>query len=246
MATLHAIGIIPARYASGRLPGKPLASIAGKPMVWHVLERARRAKRLERVVVATDDERIRDAVENRGGEVVMTAADHTSGTDRVAEVARQIESDVVLNIQGDEPLLEPGDLDRLVEALESEPEARIATLRSQATAEEYADPNAVKVVCDASGRALYFSRAPIPHRHRETRGPRWVHIGIYAFRRADLLDFAGLEPTDLELAEGLEQLRALQNGWRVQVLPAEGRFLGVDTPEDLERAREVLGQAASR
>jgi 3-deoxy-manno-octulosonate cytidylyltransferase (CMP-KDO synthetase) len=209
-------------------------------MVWHVVERARQARQLSRVLVATDDARIRDAVRERGGEAVMTSPDHPSGTDRVAEAAGGIDADVVLNIQGDEPLLDPGDLDRLVEALDGDEEARIATLRRPAEPEEMPDPNVVKVVCDAAGRALYFSRAPIPHRKGDAAAPRWVHVGVYAFRRADLLAFAEMPPAALEREEGLEQLRALEQGWAVRVVDAAGRFLGVDTAEDLERAEMLM------
>jgi len=171
LARDQAIGIIPARYASSRLPGKPLAPIAGKPMVWHVVERARQARNLDRVLVATDDERVRDAVAGLGGEAVMTAADHASGTDRVAEVARGLpEAAIILNIQGDEPLLDPESVDRLVQALRDEPALALATIRRPAAAAEMSDPNAVKVVCDGAGRALYFSRAPIPH-SRGSAGP---------------------------------------------------------------------------
>jgi len=239
----RAIGIIPARYASIRLPGKPLAVIAGKPLVCHVVERARSAHSLDRVLVATDDTRIRDVVEEFGGEVVMTSPDHTSGTDRVAEVARDLEAAIVVNIQGDELMLDSASLDRLVEALEDDESIGMATLRLPAGEEEMADPNVVKVVCDAGGRALYFSRAAIPHRFRGVEAPRWWHAGVYAFRRHRLLEFSELPPSALEMEEGLEQLRALENGWTVQVLDAQGDFLEVNTPDDLERARQVLESA---
>jgi 3-deoxy-manno-octulosonate cytidylyltransferase (CMP-KDO synthetase) len=211
-------------------------------MVWHVVERARRARKLSRVLVATDDARIRDAVRERGGEAVMTSPDHLSGTDRVAEAAGNIEADVVVNIQGDEPLIEPDDLDRLVEALDGDEGARIATLRRPAEPAEMPDPIVVKVVCNAEGRALYFSRAPIPHRTGDAAAPRWTHIGVYAFRRADLLAFAELPPAALEREEGLEQLRALEQGWAVRVVDAAGRFIGVDTAEDLKRAEMLMNE----
>jgi 3-deoxy-manno-octulosonate cytidylyltransferase (CMP-KDO synthetase) len=239
LARHRAIGIIPARYGSSRLPGKPLADIAGKPLVWHVLQRAGRAGSLDRVLVATDDARVCDAVRELGGEAVMTSPDHASGTDRVAEVARDLDTTIVVNIQGDE-LLEPGSLDRLVEALERDPSADLATLRLPLRDADLSDPNVVKVVCTTNGRALYFSRAPVPHRFRDPAARRWSHVGVYGFRRERLLEFATLPPTDLEREEGLEQLRALENGWSVQVVDAEGEFLEVNTPEDLERARQVL------
>lgn len=240
MARHRAIGIIPARYGSIRLPGKPLAVIAGKPLVWHVVERARSARSLDRVVVATDDERIRDAVEEFGGEVVMTSPDHTSGTDRVAEVARNLDAEIIVNIQGDELMLDSASLDRLVQALEDDESIGMVTLRLPAGEKEMANPNVVKVVCDAGGRALYFSRAAIPHRFRSAQAPRWRHVGVYAFRRHSLLEFTALPPSTLELEEGLEQLRALENGWKVQVLDAQGEFLEVNTPDDLECARQVM------
>ncbi len=243
MARHRAIGIIPARYGSIRLPGKPLAVIAGKPLVWHVVERARSARSLDRVLVATDDTRIRDAVEEFGGEAVMTSPDHTSGTDRVAEVALDLEAEIIVNIQGDELMLDGASLDRLVQALEDDDSIRMATLRLPAGEPEMADPNVVKVVCDSGGRALYFSRAAIPHRFRGAEAPRWSHVGVYAFRRRSLLEFTALSPTALEQEEGLEQLRALENGWTVQVLDAQGEFLEVNTPGDLERARQVLESA---
>ncbi|TDI13919.1 MAG: 3-deoxy-manno-octulosonate cytidylyltransferase [Acidobacteria bacterium] len=235
--------MIPARYASIRLPGKPLAVIAGKPLIWHVVERARSARSLDRVLVATDDTRIRDAVEEFGGEAVMTSPDHTSGTDRVAEVARNLEAEIIVNIQGDELMLDGASLDRLVQALEDDDSIGMATLRLPAGESEMADPNVVKVVCDSGGRALYFSRAAIPHRFRGAEAPRWSHVGVYAFRRRSLLEFAALPPSALEQEEGLEQLRALENGWTVQVLDAQGEFLEVNTPGDLERARQVLESA---
>lgn len=240
MARHRAIGIIPARYGSSRLPGKPLAVIAGKPLVCHVLERAERADRLEQVVVATDDHRIREAVEGLGGTVVMTSPDHVSGTDRVAEAAGGLEGEIIVNIQGDEMLLDPESLNRLVETLEEEPDIGLATLRTPADEAAMANPNIVKIVCDARGEALYFSRAAIPHPFRYNEAPRWSHIGVYAFRRHRLMEFTALSPTPLELLEGLEQLRALENGWRVKTIDADGEFLEVNTPADLERARQMM------
>ena len=240
MARHRAIGIIPARYGSSRLPGKPLADLAGKPLVWHVVERARRSHRLDRVLVATDDERIRDAVAERGGEAVLTSPEHRSGTDRVAEVARQLEAEFIINIQGDELLPDGDSLDRLVDALERDESIAMATLRLPAGEREMRDSNVVKVVCDGRGRALYFSRSAIPFRLRDAGAPRWSHVGVYAFRRTSLLEFSSLPPTALEREEGLEQLRALENGWAVQVLDAEGEFLEVNTPDDLDRARQAL------
>jgi 3-deoxy-manno-octulosonate cytidylyltransferase (CMP-KDO synthetase) len=204
------------------------------------LERAEQASRLEQVVVATDDHRIREAVEEHGGTVVMTSPDHVSGTDRVAEAARGLEGEIVLNIQGDEMLLEPESLNRLVEALEEEPDLGLATLRIPASDESMMNPNSVKIVCNSRGEALYFSRAAIPHPFRNAETPRWSHVGVYAFRRRQLMEFTTLPPTPLELQEGLEQLRALENGWRVKTIDAEGEFLEVNTPADLEHARQMM------
>jgi 3-deoxy-manno-octulosonate cytidylyltransferase (CMP-KDO synthetase) len=240
LARLQAIGIIPARYGSTRLPGKPLALIAGQPLVWHVVERARAARRLSRVVVATDHESILEAVRRRGGEAMMTSPDHQSGTDRVAEAARGCDADLIVNVQGDEPLLEADALDRLVALFDDDLELPLATLRRPAEAAEMGNVNVVKVVCDGRGRALYFSRAGIPHRRGEPTAGRWAHVGVYAYRREALFAFAALPPSPLEREEGLEQLRAIEAGWRIQVEAATGTFLGVDTPEDLERARRIL------
>lgn len=252
-ATMQSVGVIPARYLSSRFPGKPLTLIGGRALVQRVFERARTARRLSRLLVATDDDRIRLAVEAFGGEVMMTSPDHPSGTDRLAEVARRIQADVYLNIQGDEPLLDPRDLDRLVESMEADRSVEMVTLKEPlGSAEEAGNPDIVKVVCDASGRAIYFSRSPIPYVGRD--GPRgdadsavesrpWFrHVGIYAYRAGFLLEFASWATGTLERAERLEQLRALEHGRAIQVLPALGHYIGVDTPEDVavvERALQV-------
>ena len=243
-----ALGIIPARYGSSRLPGKPLVRLAGKPMVQHVWERARRARRLAGLVVATDDERIATVVAGFGGRAVMTSAAHASGTDRLAEVARATPAALYVNIQGDEPLLDPGDLDTLIDGLANDPGAPMGTLAAPlADPREAEDVNVVKVVCDASGRALYFSRARIPHpRHPEAiGGAAWRrHIGLYAYRRDFLLEFASWPPTPLERIEGLEQLRALERGCVIRVFPARGRYLAVDTQDDVFAVQTALGEGA--
>lgn len=246
---IRAVGVIPSRYAATRLPGKPLLPIDGKPMIQHVYERARAARALDRVIVATDDERILEAVRNFGGEGVLTSPHHRSGTDRVAEVARNLNAEVVINVQGDEPMLDAAGLDALVAAFERRPDLEIATLAHPITRpEDVGDPAAVKVVVDRDGFALYFSRLPIPFYRdgRETGGPlpgvHWRHLGVYAYRKPALLRFAALEPTPLEAAEALEQLRALENGMRILVLPTEQEAIGVDTPEDLERVRRLLAR----
>ena len=243
-----AIAVIPARYASTRLPAKALADIDGRPMVLHVLDRARRARRISRALVATDDTRIFEAVEPEG-EVMMTSPAHQSGSDRVAEVAAKTAAAIVVNVQGDLPLLEPSWIDVLVDRLRADPTVEIATLAVPvASRQELEDPNAVKVVTDGSQRALYFSRAPVPY-ERDDPGAFSAalhHVGIYAYRRDALLRFASLRPTRLEQVEKLEQLRALENGIGIGVVVVEDRPpLEVDTITDLERARAVLAEGAA-
>lgn len=239
--------VIPARYSSTRLPGKPLADIAGKPMIRHVYERAKLAARPAEVIVATDNELVFNTVEGFGGKAVMTAAHHPTGTDRLAEVAAKFATaDVIINVQGDEPLIAPEVIDQLAAVFDNAPpELVMATLMTSMDEDEYNNPAAVKVVTDLSGYALYFSRSLIPY-------PRVVHeamavnkhIGIYAYRREFLLKFAGLAPTPLERSECLEQLRALEHGYRIKVLKTDFKSVGVDTPEDLARINAILaGQA---
>ncbi|HEY8966943.1 MAG TPA: 3-deoxy-manno-octulosonate cytidylyltransferase [Candidatus Methylacidiphilales bacterium] len=245
--------VIPARYASTRFPGKPLVLIKNKPLIQWVWERASKSKLAAGVVVATDDERIARAVEYFGGEVAMTSPEHPSGTDRIAEVARQKgrKADLYLNVQGDEPLIEPKEIDRLIAAA-SESKAEMATLAHELDSEaEAANPNVVKVVRDAAGHALYFSRSPIPFwRDRaqagkgggtKEKGPvLWRHIGVYAYRAAALKKFVSLSPGTLERAESLEQLRALENGMRILVVPTKMRCQGVDAPADLALVQKFL------
>ena len=234
--------IIPARYASTRLPGKPLLRETGKPLIQHVYERAALARRASAVVVATDDPRILAAVESFGGKCAMTRADHPSGTDRVAEVAQGLEAGILVNLQGDEPLIDPADLDRLIGLLEDDPGAGMATLAAPIRDEEqWRNPNCVKAVCGDDGAALYFSRSPIPHVRDgvpdfAARPARLLqHVGIYAYRREFLLRFAALPPSPLEKLEKLEQLRALEAGCRIKVALVPRPTLGVDTPEDYRR-----------
>ena len=226
--------IIPARYASTRLPGKPLRDIAGKPMIVRVYERAIRAQRVHEVVVATDDERIRAAVEEHGGNAVMTRADHATGTDRLAEVAAQRpDCDLIINVQGDEPLIDPAVIDALVAPFEHDAALMMATAKTEITdAAEMENPNNVKVVADHTGNALYFSRARIPYA-RNAGAKVYKHIGIYAYRRDFLLAYAKMAQTELECSESLEQLRALENGYRIRVVETDAVFIGVDTEEDL-------------
>jgi 3-deoxy-manno-octulosonate cytidylyltransferase (CMP-KDO synthetase) len=248
--------VIPARYASSRLPGKPLLRQTGKYLVQHVYERACQAKCAAAVVVATDDSRIVAAVEKFGGRVMLTRRDHPSGTDRVAEVAEKLDADVLINLQGDEPLIEPSSLDLLAELLANNPAAEVATLAVPLRgADQWQAPNCVKVVCDGAGRALYFSRSPIPFVRDgkpdfAARPPRFLqHLGLYAYRRAFLIRLASLPPAPLEQLEKLEQLRVLAHGHAIQVGVVEQAGLGVDTYEDYERfvmmyRRKEAGRAA--
>lgn len=235
--------VIPARFASTRLEGKPLADICGKTMVQRVYERAMRAG-LSEVVVATDDERIMDAVGAFGGRAVMTSPDHASGTDRVAEAAESIRADIIVNLQGDEPLVEPGLIGAAVKPLTDDPGLPMSTLKTPITGEhEYLDPNAVKVVTDSKGFALYFSRSPLPYCRKGFAAlprPAYKHIGLYVYRRDFLFEFTKLSPTALELSESLEQLRALENGHKIKVVEVDYSPVSVDTPEDLERVRALV------
>jgi 3-deoxy-manno-octulosonate cytidylyltransferase (CMP-KDO synthetase) len=227
---LRTAAVIPARFAAQRLPGKPLLAETGKTLIQHVWERVRLAKSVSRVLVATDDARILDAVRAFRGEARMTRADHPSGTDRIAEVAASLDEEIVLNVQGDEPELDPGAIDALVELARSTV-APVATLACEFADADPADPAKVKVVRDLAGNALYFSRALIPHPRAAGARPL-LHVGMYAFRRDFLLKFPSLKPTPLEQTEKLEQLRVLEHGFRMAVgLTAPGPG-GIDTPED--------------
>ncbi|MCX7597390.1 MAG: 3-deoxy-manno-octulosonate cytidylyltransferase [Armatimonadetes bacterium] len=254
---MNIVGIIPARYASSRLPGKVLAEIAGKPMVQHVYEQARQARCLSEVIVATDDDRVCRAVADFGGRAEMTSPYHQSGTDRLAEVVSRIEADLIVNIQGDEPLLDPSVIEAAVAPFFSEPGLRMSTVATpiRELAEHLSD-SVVKVVLDRKGFALYFSRCPIPYFRLDSPSPwpqesrrqhpasqLWPlkHIGLYVYTRDTLMWFASLEPTPLEKTEKLEQLRALENGCPIRVVTVDYSPIGVDTPEDLERVRKLLG-----
>ena len=238
---LKIIGVIPARYASVRFEGKPLALLGGKPMVQHVYERAAEAELFERLVVATDDERIRQAVESFGGAAAMTSPEHRSGTDRAAEVAAAVDADIVVNIQGDEPFVSPRLFDQLVEPFHDRPGLEMTTLcRRIDDPALLSDPNAVKVVRDGAGYALYFSRSLIPHPRNPEEHVAWEHIGLYAYRREFLLEISRMEPTPLERTEALEQLRVLENGRKILVTPTADHIgLSVDTPADLAKARQL-------
>jgi 3-deoxy-manno-octulosonate cytidylyltransferase (CMP-KDO synthetase) len=239
---MSAVGLIPARHAASRFPGKPLAPIVGKPMIQHVWEGARQAKRLRAVIVATDDERIAEACSAFGAPVALTRPDHPTGTDRLAEVAAGLEDEIVVNVQGDEPLIRGFVIDAAVDALLAEPEAAMSTVVHAAEPEGLDDPNRVKAVLDRRGRALWFSRATIPYLRDPDAAPTWwQHVGLYVYRRPFLLDFVGLARTPAERAEGLEQLRALEHGFAIQAAVVEGwRSVPVDVPADVARVEAAL------
>lgn len=234
--------VIPARYSSTRLPGKPLADIAGKPMIQHVYERASKATRPEMVLVATDHQLVYDAVAAFGGKVMLTSPEHPTGTDRLAEVAQAYpDIDIIVNVQGDEPLIEPQIIDDLAGAFDNDDNLSMATLMTLMDESEYNNSSAVKVVTDLNGYAMYFSRSLIPFPRVKSEGFEvYKHIGIYAYRRDFLLKYAKLQPTPLEVSESLEQLRALEHGYRIKVLKTDFKSIGVDTPEDLELINKLL------
>lgn len=235
-----AVGIIPARLRSTRLPEKPLQDLGGAPLIVRVLERVRGAAAIHEIWVATDSPRIAEAVRAAGGGAIMTRPDLPSGLDRVAEAARSLTEEIIVNIQGDEPFVVAAGLDHLV-TLFKDPSVRIATMAAPFGADEdHADPNRVKVVLDRAGRALYFSRSPIPHVAGGDHSAL-LHVGVYAYRRETLFDLARLGPCPLERAERLEQLRALWNGIPIHVAVGDYGSLGIDTPEDLDRARRLYG-----
>jgi 3-deoxy-manno-octulosonate cytidylyltransferase (CMP-KDO synthetase) len=236
--------VIPARYGSTRLPGKPLVSLAGLPMIQRVYERAKLASTADRVIVATDDERIVRAVASFGGTARMTRPDHRTGTERVAEVAAHEKGDVFVNVQGDEPLLDPTAVDTAVNALLEEPAAAIATVATPIkTPADIMDPNVVKTVLDFDDNGIYFSRAPIPW-VRDTAGKIQVrhlkHLGLYVFQRNALLEYPTLPQGNLERIEQLEQLRWLENGWKIRVAEVEHDAISVDVPEDVARVEKLL------
>ncbi len=246
---MRVTAVIPARYASTRFPGKPLADLCGKPMIQWVVEGADRCRLVDRVIVATDDQRIAAAVTAFGGTAVMTRADHPSGSDRLAEVAAGLDSELIVNVQGDEPLIDPAMIEAAVAPLLADPAIPMGTLKTPLSSlEEFRNPNVVKVVTDRRGFALYFSRAPIPHPRdfADQLESRWAelatakHVGLYVYRRDFLLRFPTFVPTPLEEQEKLEQLRVLEHGYRIFVAATAQGVQGVDTPEDLVRVRDVL------
>jgi len=239
---MNVLGVIPARYQSTRLPGKPLADILGRPMIQWVYENVSRSALLDEVIVAADDDRVIAAVERFGGNAVMTSRDHATGTDRVAEVAGRYDARIVVNIQGDEPFVNPGMIDEIVQPLLEDESIPMSTLmHGIEDREDLHNPNVVKVVNDARGFALYFSRSIIPFPRHENLHRAYEHIGIYAYTKDFLLRYAKMSPTLLEKTESLEQLRVLENGFRIRVVQTEQDYipLSIDTKEDLKRAREL-------
>jgi 3-deoxy-manno-octulosonate cytidylyltransferase (CMP-KDO synthetase) len=241
-----AIAIIPARYESSRLPGKALADIAGRPMIEHVYRRTAAARSISSVIVATDDERIFQAVRGFGGDARMTSRAHQSGTDRIAEIAAGLTCTVVVNVQGDEPLIEPEMIDEAVAPFSSHDGLMMSTLRRRIDDEaDRTNPNVVKMVVDRNGFALYFSRAALPYtRQGCPPAPAWRHVGLYVYRRECLMELAALPATDMERAEALEQLRALEHGMRIKAVETRFDSVSVDTPEDLERVRATFAAQA--
>jgi 3-deoxy-manno-octulosonate cytidylyltransferase (CMP-KDO synthetase) len=244
------IAVIPARYASTRFPGKALAVIGDKQMIRHVYERAAAASLVDSVIVATDDERIKQAVSAFGGVFQMTRIDHATGTDRLAEVAAGLDADIIVNVQGDEPLIEPEMIDQAIRPLIDDPAIRMATLKTRIRClHDFLSPNIVKVVTDLNHNALYFSRSPLPFfrdKWQDLKDDSFSsgkllchkHVGLYVYRKEFLLEFAAMKPTFLEISEKLEQLRALENGVAIRVVETEFESIGVDTPDDLAKARE--------
>lgn len=245
------VAIIPARHASTRFPGKVVAPLAGKPLVIHTYERTCQASLVSETIIATDDERVRDAAESYGATVEMTRPDHSTGTDRIAEVAERCGADIVVNVQADEPLIDPATIDATIRPLLDSADVPMATARHLISdLRDLSDPNVVKVVCDLKGRALYFSRGAIPHSrdadlaHAPPRD-HWQHVGVYVYRKDFLLKYARMSATPLEKLEKLEQLRVLENGYPITVVDTDYRSIGVDTPSDLERVRKILEQDSS-
>ncbi len=236
------LGVIPARFASTRFPGKVLAHIAGKTMLQHVYERASLCTYLSSALIATDDERVYAAAKSFGARVRMTRSDHLSGTDRVAEAASAENAEIIVNIQGDEPLIDPAAIDAAILPMVHEPDLVMGTLKKRIEdPREITDPNVVKVVTDGAGDAIYFSRCAIPFdREKSANTPYFKHIGLYVYQRDFLLAYPELPVGPLETSERLEQLRALENGYRIRVVETEYESLGVDTPEDLERVTRLF------
>ena len=245
---LNSVVVIPARFESTRFPGKPLEKIDQKPMIQHVYEQASLARRPSEVIVATDDKRIKLAVESFGGAVKMTAKTHQSGTERIAEIIPKLDTDLVVNVQADEPLIDPASIDAAIEPFDSDPELIVSTIKSLATQEELKDSNVVKVVTDHKGYALYFSRSSIPFhkRNNEFQDIFFKHIGLYVYHKIFFDNFSKLLKCELEQLENLEQLRFLYNGYRIKVIHYESKSIGVDTPEDLVKVKRILEKGSKK
>jgi len=239
---LNSVVIIPARYSSKRFPGKIIADLNGKPVIDHVYQRSIQAELVDRVIIATDDRRIYKKVEGFGGQAVMTSSEHRSGTDRLAEVASELTADFIVNVQGDEPLIRPEMIDQAIKILKDSKDAEMATLGSPISEIEARNPDRVKVVLDKNNLALYFSRSKIPYyREEDILDQNFLqHIGLYVYRKDFLLKYTELEPTPLEKAESLEQLRALENGYKIKVGITEHHGPGIDRPEDLKEVSKIL------
>jgi 3-deoxy-manno-octulosonate cytidylyltransferase (CMP-KDO synthetase) len=239
---MKSVIVIPARYGSTRFPGKSLARLQGRPMIQWVWEAASKCRLTDTVIIATDDDRIADVAAKFGADVMMTKKSHRSGTDRIAEVADKISAQLYVNVQGDEPLLMPGAVDDLIRGMAESPRVPIGTLAHRLESEaEWRSPEVVKVVCNRHGEALYFSRSPLPFmRIWDARAKVLRHVGIYAYRASALATFVALKPSGLEVAESLEQLRALEHGMTIQVIETKYRCLGVDTPADLARVEDEM------
>jgi 3-deoxy-manno-octulosonate cytidylyltransferase (CMP-KDO synthetase) len=251
MSSLHAVAVVPARYDSQRFPGKVLADIGGKPLIQWVYGRAARARRVDRAWVATDSEKVEGACRPFTGDVWLSRATHASGTDRVAEIAREVEAEIFVNVQTDEPMMDPDLVDALIDLLDEEGIDFASAVAPIHEMRDFLDPNVVKVVCDGRGDALYFSRAPIPWPRGASLDPlaewpaglkAWKHIGIYAYRREALIELAALPRSGAEVTESLEQLRVLDRGWKMRILEWDYRGIGVDTEADLERLRQYIMQ----
>lgn len=242
----NVLAVIPARYASTRFPGKIIEPVAGKPLVYYAYQQALSASLVSDAVIAADDVKVVEALAPFDVKVVMTRADHPSGTDRIAEVAEKMDADIIVNVQGDEPLIDPATIDRAIQPLLDDPTLPMSTVKCLIKdPAEIVNPNAVKLICDVNGRALYFSRSPIPYirdqKDRDEAPPcYWVHVGLYVYRRDFLLRYAKLPQTPLEKLEKLEQLRVLENGFPIAVVETSYESIGVDTREDLERVRRIL------
>ncbi len=251
---MQIIAVIPARYASTRFPGKLMADLAGKPVIQHVYEQTLKASMVSRVIVATDDQRIVDVIRHIGGEALITKTSHETGTDRLAEVAGKLEADIIVNVQGDEPLINPSMIDQAIAPFLDNRDLKMGTLKSRVRClHDFLSPNVVKVVTDNNGYALYFSRSPLPFFRDKWQDLKdeafsagrllcYKHVGLYVYKRDFLIEYAAMPQTFLELSEKLEQLRALENGIRIRVVETDFESLGIDTPEDLNKARERLKQ----